>query len=338
MTPARDDLARAFLAQQGLKKAKRQFLAGDASPRSYDRLNQQGESLVLMNAPPERGEDVRPFVKMARHLRSLGLSAPEILAVDEDNGFLLLEDLGDDLYARVLTAKNADPELLYREALNALHVLQSAPPLADLPDHAPDFMANAAGLAFSWYASAVTGEAQDPAPLVQAMSRAMAAHCTASPVLVLRDYHAENLLWLPDRQGTARAGLLDFQMGSLGQSEYDVISLLQDARRDVDPAFADQMIAEFAALRGADPQKTALSCAVLGAQRNLRILGGFTRLSLHFGKPHYVRLIPRVWGYLQSCLACPELSELRDIAARLPLPDAKALKRIEDLCGTCPDP
>ncbi|RRH77986.1 aminoglycoside phosphotransferase family protein [Falsigemmobacter faecalis] len=336
MTP-RAELSRSFLQSNGLGHWQRRFLAGDASPRSYDRLNHQGKTLVLMDAPPERGEDVRPFVKMARHLRDLGLSAPEVLAADEENGFLVLEDLGDDLYARVLD-QCADPAPLYRTALTALHILQKAPAPEGLPDHSPEFMASAAGLAVSWYARAVTGAPQDPAPLSKAMARAMAAHCTAAPVLVLRDCHAENLLWLPDRQGAARAGLLDFQMGSLGQPEYDVVSLLQDARRDVDPAFADAMIAEFAALRGADPDRTALACAVLGAQRNLRILGGFTRLSLHFGKPGYVRLIPRVWGHLQRCLARPELADLRDIAASLPPPDASALKRIEDLCGTCPDP
>lgn len=334
---SRAELSRLFLAQNGYDHWQRRFLAGDASPRSYDRLSLGDKTLVLMDAPPERGEDVRPFVKMASHLHSLGLSAPEILAADEQNGFLLLEDLGDDLYARVLD-RGADPAALYKTALQALHILQKAPPPAGLPAHSPGFMADAAGLAFSWYARAITGEAQDPAPLVAAMAEAMSAHCTQVPVLVLRDYHAENLLWLPGREGAARAGLLDFQMGSLGQPEYDVISLLQDARRDVDPAFADAMIADYAGLRGADPNQTALACAVLGAQRNLRILGGFTRLSLHFGKPGYVKLIPRVWGYLLRCLARPELAELREIAARLPAPDATALKRIEDLCGTCPDP
>jgi len=336
MTP-RAELSRRFLVQNGVDHWQRRFLAGDASPRSYDRLCLGDKTLVLMDAPPERGEDVRPFIKMARHLRSLGLSAPEILAADEENGFLLLEDLGDDLYARVLD-EGADPTALYTTALNALHILQKSPAPPDIPDHSPTFMAEAAGLAVNWYARAVTGTAQDPSPLIKAMASAMAAHCTEAPVLVLRDCHAENLLWLPKREGAARAGLLDFQMGSLGQPEYDVISLLQDARRDVDPAFADAMITHFAALRGAHPERTALACAVLGAQRNLRILGGFTRLSLHFGKPGYVRLIPRVWGHLQRCLARPELADLRDITARLPPPDATALKRIEDLCGTCPDP
>lgn len=330
-------LSAAFVASAGWADARRGFLAGDASPRSYDRLTRGSETAVLMDAPPDRGEDVRPFAAMARHLRGLGLSAPDILAEDADNGFLLLEDLGDDLFARVL-ARDAAPEATpYTAAVEVLAALQAAPPPPGLPAHTPDFMAHAAGLSLTWYARAIAGQPQDPAPLQQAMTQAMAAHCTARPVLVLRDYHAENLLWLPHRAGLARVGLLDFQMGSMGQPEYDLISLVQDARRDVSPDLATRMIRHFAQVTGADPDRTATACAVLGAQRALRILGGFTRLSLHFGKPAYVRLIPRVWAHLQSNLAHPALADVA-AAARLPAPAPDALQRITDLCGTVPSP
>lgn len=331
----RKALSDAFVARAGWADAERGFLAGDASPRSYDRLRRGAQTAVLMNAPPERGEDVRPFVTMARHLLGLGLSAPRILAEDPANGFLLLEDLGDTLYARLLERDPAPEEQIYAAAIEVLATLQAAPPPPGLPDHTPGFMAEAAGLSLVWYARAVTGQPQDPAPLVAAMAQAMAAHCTAKPVLVLRDYHAENLLWLPDRRGLARVGLLDFQMGSMGQPEYDLISLLQDARRDVPRDLADRMIGHFAALTGADPVRTATACAVLGAQRALRILGGFTRLSLHFGKPGYVRLIPRVWAHLQHDLAHPALAGVR-AAAQLPEPTPEALQRITELCGTVP--
>ncbi len=330
-------LSEAFLANAGWSDAQRDFLAGDASPRSYDRLVRGGETAVLMDAPPERGEDVRPFTAMARHLRGLGLSAPEILAQDTENGFLLLEDLGDSLYARLLERDPAPEAEIYTAAVEVLAALQAAPPPPGLPAHTRAFMAEAAGLSMTWYASAVTGEPHDAAPLVAAMDRALAAHCTRPPVLVLRDYHAENLLWLPGRQGLARVGLLDFQMGSMGQPEYDLISLLQDARRDVPLDLADRLIAHFAHLTRADPDRTATACAVLGAQRNLRILGGFTRLSLHFGKPGYVRLIPRVRAHLHRDLAHPALEDVRK-AARLPEPTPEALQRIIDLCGTVPKP
>lgn len=328
-----------FVARAGWGQADRGFLAGDASPRSYDRLVRgRGETAVLMDAPPDRGEDVTPFLAMARHLTGLGLSAPHILAEDRAAGFLLLEDLGDDLFARLLERQPGQEPELYAAAVDVLAAVQSAPPPAGLPEHSPAFMADAAGLAVRWYAAAVTGRRDDPADLVAAVAAAMAQHCTRSPVLVLRDYHAENLLWLPGRTGLARVGVLDFQMGSLGQPEYDLVSLLQDARRDVTPGLAAPLIARFAALTDAPAAQVATACAVLGAQRALRILGGFTRLSLHFGKPGYVRLIPRVWQHLQANLAHPALMALRDQLATLPPPDPAALQRIVDLCGTVPDP
>lgn len=331
-------LSQDFVIRAGWGNAERQFLAGDASARSYDRLTKDGQSAVLMDAPPHKGEDIRPFVAMARHLSALGLSAPQIFAEDPDHGFLLLEDLGDDLFARVMERDSDLQAPLYQAAVETLAHLQAAPPPVGLPDHSPAFMADAASLAIRWYAYAVTGTRQDPSALRKAMAHAMAQHCTKPPTLVLRDFHAENLLWLPKREGLARVGLLDFQMGSLGQPEYDLVSLLQDARRDVPRALADQMIAHFAAITGSDPAQTATACAVLGAQRSLRILGGFTRLSLHFGKPGYTRLIPRVWDHVQYCLAHPALSELRAACADLPPPSSTALQRIQDLCGTHPDP
>lgn len=331
--------SQAFIRAAGWGAAARSFLAGDASNRSYDRLRLGQTSAVLMDAPPERGEDVGPFVTMAQHLRGLGLSAPAILAEDRDQGFLLIEDLGDDLFARVLQADPGQEMRLYQAATEVLAHLQAYPAPPAVPPHTPGFMAQAAGLSVSWYARAVTGQATDPLPVVTAVAEALSRHAQAAPVLVLRDYHAENLLWLPDRSGHARVGLLDFQMGSTGQPGYDLISLLQDARRDVALATEHAMVRHFAALTGADPDWMVTHCAALGAQRALRILGGFSRLSLHFGKPGYVRLIPRVWDHLHRNLAHPDLADVRAAVARaLPAPNAAALQRIVDLCGTVPKP
>lgn len=330
---------RSFILSAGWGAADRRFLAGDASARRYDRLTLGNRSAVLMDAPPEKGEDTRPFAVMAAHLRKLGLSAPGILAQDDPQGFMLLEDLGDDLFARVLRDDPAAEALLYETAVDVLAHLQAAPPPPGLPDHSPGFMADAAGLALRWYAHAADGAQHDPAPIIDAVSQAMASHCTQTPVLVLRDFHAENLLWLPGRKGLARVGLLDFQMGSLGQPCYDLVSLLQDARRDVSPGLAASMIARFAQRTGHGQDAVESACAVLGAQRALRILGGFTRLSLHFGKPGYVGLIPRVWAHLQTCLAHPALAELQQVVTRmLPAPTPEILKRITDQCGTAPNP
>ena len=156
-------------------------------------------------------------------------------------------------------------------------------------------------------------------------------------MLILRDFHAENLLWLPGRDGLARVGLLDFQLGQMGQPGYDLVSLLQDARRDVMPGTEATMIARFAAATGADPDRFAAHYAVLGAQRALRILGVFSRLALVLGKPGYLPLIPRVWEQLQRNLAHPALVELKAICDKLlPPPTDDALTRIKSKWPTFP--
>lgn len=331
-------LSTAFLDRAGWGDAARGFLAGDASNRSYDRLRRGDTTAVLMDAPPEKGEDIAPFVGIAAHLTGLGLSAPRVLAEDRDHGFLLLEDLGDDLYARVLERDPAAEPLLYEAATDVLAYLQAHEPPPQLAAYDTAAMAAAAGLAVSWYAFAITGTRNDPAPLIDAVAEALDRSAMA-PVIVLRDYHAENLIWLPQRSGLARVGLLDFQLAEIGQPGYDLVSMLQDARRDVSPGIEDTMVRRFAALTGRDLAAMEAACAALGAQRALRILGAFARLSLHYGKPGYVRLIPRVWGQLQQNLALPALAPLRAVVERmLPPPAPAAMQRIADQCGTIPTP
>lgn len=325
----------AFVKAAGWGTAEMRFLAGDASNRKYHRLRRGPETAVLMDAPPEKGEDVRPFLHVAGHLRALGLSAPDCLAADEAAGFLLLEDLGDDLYARVLERDPGGEARLYAAATDVLAHLHAHPAPAGLAAYDTPAMARAAGLAVGWYAFAITGERADPAPLMDEVAEALDRLAAEPPVVVLRDYHAENLLWLPGRDGLARVGLLDFQSAEMGQPAYDLISMLQDARRDVSPGVEPAMIRRFAAATGREEAQVARACAALGAQRALRILGTFARLSLHYGKPGYVRLIPRVWGQLQQNLAHPALAGLARAAA-LPPPSPAALQRITDQCGTIP--
>jgi aminoglycoside/choline kinase family phosphotransferase len=155
--------------------------------------------------------------------------------------------------------------------------------------------------------------------------------------MILRDYHAENLLWLPDRWAEARVGLLDFQLAQMGQSGYDLVSLLQDARRDVRPETEAAMIARFCKAKGIDPAAFAPTYATLGAQRALRIIGIFARLCLKGGKPGYVQLIPRVWGQLLRNLAHPALAPLAALCRDLlPEPTPATLQRITAQCGQTP--
>ena len=333
-------LSGAFIARAGWADAARARLAGDASNRKYDRLTRAtGESAVLMDADPAKGEDVHPFLAIARHLAAQGLSAPGILAVEAAQGFLLLEDLGDALFARVL-AQDPGPEAeLYAAATDALTALHRAPLPAGVRPYDAATMGRMAGLALDWYLPGATGR-HDPAA-----ARALAAEVAGlkdtlapgEPVLALRDYHAENLLWLPGRQGAARVGLLDFQDAMAGPRAYDLVSMLQDARRDVPQAIETAMQARYAAENRLDPVAFAAEYAFCGAQRNLRILGVFARLSMHYGKPHYVDLIPRVWAPLQRDLGHPALASLAAmLTGSLPAPTPEHLQRIKDECGRHP--
>ena len=324
-----------FLQTSGWAGAVRLDLAGDASDRHYLRLRQAGSTAVLMDNPPGGADDPAAFVAMARHLRGLGLSAPEVLAADTGHGFLLLEDLGDDLYSRLLGHDSAREAELYSPAVDVLCHLQASAPPEGLPDLTAGQWAEAAAPAVGAYAAAATGGQPDPAPLVAALTAALLAHADGPRVLILRDYHTENLLWLPGRGGLARVGLLDFQLGQCGQPGYDLVSLLQDARRDVAPETEAAMIARFVAATGT--KGFAAQYAVLGTQRALRILGIFTRLCIKVGKPAYVRLIPRVWGQLQRNLAHPALADLRAVCAGcLPVPTPDVLQKIESQCPTSP--
>jgi len=323
----------AFLAANGWGDAAVQMLAGDASDRSYDRLTRDGETAVLMDAPPGLGDDPALFVTIAAHLRKLGLSAPRVIAQDLAAGFLLLEDLGDALFARMTARDPAVEAPLYQSAVDVLVHLQAAPILQGLPDLTAADWAAAAAFALDWYRFAVTGGRIDTAPFRTALTRALTQNADGPRVMILRDYHAENLLWLPDRAGLARVGLLDFQLAQGGQPGYDLVSLLQDARRDVQPQTEEAMIRHFAAATGQPLPAFRRSYAVLGAQRALRILGVFARLCVVAGKPGYLPLMPRVWGQLQHNLAQPGLEEVAQVCAILPPPTAEALHRIEAQCG-----
>ena len=326
--------SQAFLDKAGWGNADRRFLAGDASDRSYDRLWHGAQTAVLMDAPQGKGDDPATFLAIAAHLTAIGLSAPQCYAQDLENGFLLLEDLGDQIFASVLKTAPSLESSLYTAATQVLSRLQSQPPAANLPNLTAQDWAEAACFALDWYRFAITGERTDPADFCNALTDTMSRHADGPRVMILRDYHAENLLWLPDRPGLACVGLLDFQLAQLGQPGYDLVSLLQDARRDVSRETELTMIRTFCQQTGTADASFRPAYATLGAQRALRIIGIFARLSLHGGKPNYLALIPRVWHHLQRNLAEPELAPLAKICAHLlPAPTPAALARIGAQCG-----
>jgi aminoglycoside/choline kinase family phosphotransferase len=312
-----------LLATRGWGEAEATALAADASFRSYQRLAKAGGTAVLMDAPPPQ-EDVRPFVTIARWLRNAGYSAPDIFAVDEDAGFLLLEDLGDDLFARAISL-GADEVELYAAAVNLLADMHARPPPLDLAPYSLEILLAEVRLLVDWYAPQATGAALPTALIAEfdALWRAVLSPVAAlgPPVTVLRDYHAENLLWLPGRAGLARVGLLDFQDALAGSPAYDLVSLLDDIRRVVPEALAARMIARYLAHAAAnlDAADFELAYALLRAQRNVKIIGIFSRLSERDGKAAYLDYLPRLWRLLERDLEHPALAGLkRWFAAALP--------------------
>ncbi|WP_085219642.1 aminoglycoside phosphotransferase family protein [Allosphingosinicella indica] len=299
-----------FLAAHGWGGAEILPLAGDASFRRYFRVARGGATAVLMDAPPEH-EDVGPFLGVAQHLLDRGFAPPRPLAVDRERGLLLLEDFGDDRVGPLLAREPGREPGIYESAVDILARLGADPAPSDLPPYDDAAMAREVGLFTEWYAPAL-GLEVDETGYVAAWCeawRGVAERAAAAPVMVLRDYHADNLMVLPGRD---ELGLLDFQDALAGHPAYDLVSLLQDARRDVAPELEAAMLARYADAARIDDRGTfRADYEVLGAQRNTKILGIFTRLWKRDGKPLYLPLQPRVWSYLERNLAHPALASVR---------------------------
>lgn len=315
----RNEAIDTFLQTHGWSASTRKPLAGDASFRRYERVfNDNGELAVLMDAPPPQ-EDVRPFVTIARHLVGLGLSAPRILATDEDKGFLLLEDFGDDTYTRLLAAGH-DEYALYKLAIDALIHLHHTPVANVVPDgvmkYGEERLLEEVGRLNEWYLPMVNAPAltEDAKAYYRDLWKTILPNAWSTPSsLILFDYHVDNLLLLPDRVGVQACGLLDFQDAVCGPVTYDLMSLLEDARLDIDPALVSSMKARYlAAFPSITPEDFATSWAVMAAQRHIRVIGTFARLNVRDGKPHYLEHIPRLWRYMDTCLTHPILAPLKD--------------------------
>ena len=292
--------AQAFLATHGWSGTILP-VAGDASFRRYFRVVQEGRSAILMDAPPPH-EDPRPFIAIAEWLRTRGFAAPAIHAADLGQGLVLLEDFGD---ARLREAADADAAAalpLYEAAVDLLVGLRDHAP-ADVAPYDRAVLHREAALFTEWYCPAV-GLDVDVEGYRAAWDAVFDHALTGTPVTVLRDYHAENLMLVGPAQ---TLGLLDFQDALAGHPAYDLVSLFQDARRDVDPQVERAMLERYRAATGVGEDFMA-AYHVLGAQRNAKIIGIFTRLWRRDGKPRYAALCPRVWSYLERDLSQPVLA------------------------------
>lgn len=324
---SRDAAIAAFLRAQGWDPASRRPLAGDASFRRYDRLVEGARRAVLMDAPPPQ-ENIRPFMRIAGLLAEMGLSAPRILAADEAAGLLLLEDLGDDTYTRLI-ARGTDERMLYMLAIDVVIEMHRRLPdsaRAMLPVFDEARALREVALLLDWYWPAKRG-AEAPAEVrdayLDAWRQVLPPVLSSAEVpqsMALFDYHVDNLLWLPERPGAAACGLLDFQDAVIAPVTFDLVSLLEDVRRDVAPEIAAAAIARYlAAFPEIDGDAYAAAYSVIGAQRNCRIAGTFTRLWKRDGKPGYLRFMPRVWRLIEGDIAHPALAPLAAwFAAHLP--------------------
>ena len=340
-----------FLRAAGWGAATMTPLPGDASARRYARLAMEGRSALLMIQPPDQdaapagetetrqgynavarlaGADCKRFAAAADYLRAQGLAAPEIYAADFKAGLLLIEDFGDRLFTDALAA-GANERDLYAGAARALARLHRQPAPKTLPGgmplHAYDSIAMLAetNLVLEWFLPLALERAATDAEVEhhrKLWTAALDDLSTARPVFVHRDYHAQNLLWLPERDGVAQVGLIDFQDAVAGSPAYDLISLTEDARRAVSPELAEHTLQHYLAALAEDGARMnedqfRRDMALMAAQRNIKIVGIFARLFKRDGKRRYLSLLPLVWSYLDRDLAHPALADLRNFYDRL---------------------
>ncbi|MEM8918810.1 MAG: phosphotransferase [Pseudomonadota bacterium] len=302
MTPSAQ--AAQFLEQHGWTAPEITAVAGDASFRRYFRVVSGTRHAILMDAPPPH-EDPKPFVDIACHLRAQGFAAPEILAQDLAQGLVLLEDFGDQRMREHLDEHPQDEKGIYTQVVDLLAELRLQP-AAELPPYSRDEYLREVNLLTEWYCPAQELEV-DLAGFETAWDEVLVPVLEeqTQPVTVLRDYHAENIMLLED----GRLGLLDFQDALAGHRAYDLVSMLQDARRDVSDDLETAMITHYLSVTGEpDPDQFRSHYAILGAQRNTKIIGIFTRLCKRDGKVRYLDFLPRMWGLLEKDLRHPDLS------------------------------
>lgn len=340
---ARAKAVHELLDRSGWSGARRDFMGGDASTRTYERLvKTDGQSAILMFSPPrpdgpplrygksysaiaKLAEDIRAFIAVGQELRAQGLSAPEIIAFDLAAGLAIVEDLG----CEPIACGGAIIEERYAVALAGLAYLHSASVPDSLaldgnetyriPSYDADALSIEIELLLDWYApyiACVQLPSGAKATFVNLWRQIVQDVLATRPVWTLRDYHSPNLLWLAGREGIAKVGVLDFQDCVLGHPAYDVVSLLQDARVDVPQDAELRLLAYYARLRreagsGFDAAEFARAYAILGAQRATKILGIFARLDERDQKPQYLAHLPRVEKYLATNLTHPVLAELK---------------------------
>ena len=307
---ARESFARA----NGLVPKRLVAMPADASFRRYFRYEDVDRPLLMMDAPPPQ-EDVRPFVKVAKHLSTLGLRSPAIYAVDEAQGFVLLEDFGEATFTRLLSRGTERRRFTNLRSIRWHTFIVSRRPANRCAPYDVQVLQREAALFTEWYLPYVTGRSLNESART-AWDAAWASVIGGLPQprksLVLRDFHVDNLMLLEHGEGLERCGLLDFQDALIGPTAYDVVSLLEDARRDVPESLQRSLKLRYIELSD-DIDQTGFDAwfNVLGAQRHAKVLGIFVRLNERDGKSSYLKHLARVRRLLDAKLATVELTAVR---------------------------
>ncbi|MGK0441284.1 MAG: aminoglycoside/choline kinase family phosphotransferase [Pseudohongiellaceae bacterium] len=316
----RSILREKFLANTAWSDWQIDALSADASFRRYFRLSQHGQSALLMDSPPDT-EDINSYVKIDQYLLSIGLRAPQIHQLDQENGFAIIEDFGAQTYTQLLDAGN-DAEPLYALATHALARLHNNLALnkIDVPRYDAGFYDDEAALFVDWYWPARTGAKINTnlrREYTAIWQQLLAKLSTKKECMILRDYHVDNLMLIAGETGLDSCGLLDFQDALIGSRAYDLVSLFEDARRDVDPVMAKQLLDEYLKdFSSAEAAEFYYDYAVLGAHRHIKVVGIFVRLCVRDGKAHYLHYLPRVQRLLEQALTTPEMKPLAEWMSR----------------------
>jgi aminoglycoside/choline kinase family phosphotransferase len=332
-TGEREFLKEHFLAHYNYRNCKREKLEVDASFRTYERLYiDSNQTKILMDCPPGK-ENLELFIKASNWLRSQGFSAPEIFEHDLRLGIGIVEDFGVNKFSTILTGRSPlsqdlDAEMIYEKAIDVLIKLSSIVSQEAVFPYYDDEIYIREALKFTkWYVRTVNGEELKSKQIedYRIIWKHLLPYTRFIPEsVVLRDYHVENLLWLEDRMGIRKVGLIDFQDALIGSPAYDLVSLLEDARIDVPQDITNKMIAKYLAARPEISRKDFLAAyAILGVQRNLKIIGVFAKKMVRYKNNNYLKYLPRVWRNLEEGLRHPLLAPMKNWLDKIISPDVR---------------
>lgn len=324
----REEQIKELLRKNNLLCAPTEKITSDASNRKYLRLTKGNKTVILMDSNPKKNEPVNNFIYFTNFLRKHHFSAPKIYDSDIPNGLLLLEDLGARNFADILKVKPKVETNIYKEAVNQLIMIQSKETPKQAKPYSTEILIEEALLFTEWYLGE-TNSSRLSTQFTSLLTPLLKKIDQTKPTLVLRDFHAENLIWMNSRKNFKRVGLLDYQDALIGHPAYDMASLLKDARRDVSIEVRDIMTNHYLEKTKHNKDLFLRDYSILSAQRNLKIIGIFSRLSIRDKKKNYVKLIPRVWKNLENDFMHPDLKNLsKFINAVAPYPNVKILKNL----------